>query len=550
MIKDLCVHTSNEITSQLVARNMERSTRYLKMVWDTLANEYYSEVHKTSRNFDTIIRHYLPKMIPKLRLNGLYLDLGGGSGKLKELYNDSSSNIIVGDVSLAMMKTKTNSLSPTCYIQMDAFNIPFKANTFNGVFSLLGDSYAIREAFQEVLRILKSNGFFLITLPTKLWAENLRAFFGVKMNETIFTTQEGRLIKVPSFVYDSTGLEKILLSIGFKEVKTGQWRPSDLIPRERFSGDVLVVARKLDVPPEDLPLITYALAYKGHTKQDAIELYWNWPLDKWVDVFYREARKRLEGRSPSDVWLRFVENAGVRIAEFIRKEEHAKAIESVGEAFGWLCCIIGYWSKQRSREGFKILNKLSDIVWHKYPGMCYACADEILEPEVRKEDYYVPCRCLGMRGKTRDKAKAEQNLNLARKKKEKPITLDNWARMIQKIYENAHYELPISSICLHFLEEVGEVAGALIELEDIKEASNKRIRKLEDEIADVFSWIFGLINKIDQTFSTARDYYKDRQIELPPLKASETVARVLETTFKAACSSIYSRYKLDENCLR
>ena len=242
---------------------MERPTRYLKMIWDTLAKEYYSEVHKTSRNFDAIIRYYLPKMIPKLRSDGLYLDLGGGSGKLKELYTNGGSDIILGDISLAMMKTETNSLSPTCYIQMDAFNMPLKANVFDGVFSLLGDSFALREVFEEVLRVLKANGFFLITLPTKLWAENLRLSLGVKINETIFTTQEGRLIKVPSFVYDSKDLERTLLSIGFKEVKTGEWRPLNIIPRGRFSRDVLVVARNLDVPPEDLPLITYAFAHKG-----------------------------------------------------------------------------------------------------------------------------------------------------------------------------------------------------------------------------------------------------------------------------------------------
>lgn len=242
---------------------MESQTRYLKTVWDSLAKEYYSEVHKTSRNFDTIIRHYLPKIVPKLRLDGLYLDLGGGRGRLKELYADSSSDVIVGDISLAMMKTKANSSSPMRYIQMDAFRMPFKANTFDGVFSLLGDSYALREAFEEVLRILKSNGFFLITLPTKLWAENLRPSFGIKINETVFISKDGKQIKIPSFVYDLKDLEKSLLSVGFKQVKTREWRPLNLISRGEFSRDILIASKNLDIPPEDIPLITYALAFKG-----------------------------------------------------------------------------------------------------------------------------------------------------------------------------------------------------------------------------------------------------------------------------------------------
>jgi len=242
--------------------NMEHSTQHLKTVWDIVANDYYLKTHRTTRIFAKIIHNYLKEMISKLQLSGLYLDLGGGRGRLKELYNDNNFSIITGDISRAMMDntiTKSN-----CYIQMDAFKSPFKDSTFDGVFSLLGDSYALPEVFREVLRILNPTGFFFIALPTKRWAENLRLLRGIDVNQTLLKTKNGKLIKIPSFVYDVKNLQRILLDIGFKQVETGEWRPLNLIPRNRFSNDILVVAKKLNMPPEDLPLIAYDLAFKQY----------------------------------------------------------------------------------------------------------------------------------------------------------------------------------------------------------------------------------------------------------------------------------------------
>ena len=247
---------------------MEQLTSYLKMVWDTMASEYYSEAHKTSRNFDTIIHNCIPRIISKLPPYGLYLDLGGGRGRLKELYTDTKLNVAVGDISVAMMKTRTDSSPSTFYIQMDAFRIPFKGNVFDGVFSLLGDPYSLPKAFEEVLRILKTNGFLFIALPSKLWAENLRPFLGVEMNQTVFKTLDGRTVKIPSFLYDSKDLQKILLSVGFRQVEAGEWQPSNLISKEQFSRDVLISAENLSMSPEELPLITYALAYKSDLIED------------------------------------------------------------------------------------------------------------------------------------------------------------------------------------------------------------------------------------------------------------------------------------------
>jgi len=185
---------------------------------------------------------------------------------VEELYNNDNISKVIGDFSIPMMKTRNDSFSSTDRVQLDAFEMPFRENSFDGVFSFLGDPYALQEVFEEVLRVLKPNSFFLLTLPTNMWAKNLRSFLGVKLNETRFVTRDGKLVKIPSFVFDSKDLRETLLGAGFRKVKAGEWRPLNLISNEKFSKDVLIVAENLGIAPENLPLITYALAWKRNLK--------------------------------------------------------------------------------------------------------------------------------------------------------------------------------------------------------------------------------------------------------------------------------------------
>jgi len=244
----------------------------------------------------------------------------------------------------------------------------------------------------------------------------------------------------------------------------------------------------------------------------------NMGLDEWITVFYEKVQEELDQLSPIDIWLRFIENAGTQIAEFIRREEYMEAIKSLGEAFGWLCCFV------KKCCDFYGIRLLSEIAWDKYPGTCYTCADKIAEDDAIKKDPS-PCICPGMKWKPKNIEKREIRLRHARENKNKPKALDDWADMIKSIYKEVHSMLPISAICLHFIEEVGEVTRELCNydaLDDCTSALEKKqiIKNLEEEVADVFSWILGLINKIDQLFDKARSYY-EKETPLLPLKASK-----------------------------
>lgn len=251
----------------------------------------------------------------------------------------------------------------------------------------------------------------------------------------------------------------------------------------------------------------------------------NWNLDEWVQSFYERGNKKVQDQSPIDIWLHFVETAGTRIAEFIRREKYQQTIESLGEAFGWLSCFIKKFDETNA------IQSLSSILWTKYPGVCYACVEKIPKKDVESKNY-VSCICLGMK-ETVGEEKRNDLLEIAQEKKPKPKTIDEWANMIKTVYQNAHSVLPISAICLHFIEEVGEVTRELFQIDELEknnvtgEENASKLKKLEEEIADATSWIFGLLNKVDQQFEKARNYYKET-VGLPALKTSKIMQDALK----------------------
>lgn len=253
-------------------------------------------------------------------------------------------------------------------------------------------------------------------------------------------------------------------------------------------------------------------------------------LDACAQQFYQRGGDRLKDLTSEVAWLRFVENATTKIAEYVRRGEHTETLKSLGDAFGWLCSIVENFRQPGRWEHFQFNSTLSGMVWHKYPGKCYACIHRYSEKDVRNTRY-LPCLCLSTPDlSAKEKRICEEMLEIARQNKRRPRTVDEWADMIREIYEGPHKHQTLEAICLHFLEEVGEVAQCLRKLADtpVGKITKKDLQELEDEIGDVFSWTFGLINKLNQTLGKSGEYYALRlKRKVPPLPASEVIAGAL-----------------------
>lgn len=252
-------------------------------------------------------------------------------------------------------------------------------------------------------------------------------------------------------------------------------------------------------------------------------------LEEWSNEFIGANPGSWDDLDSAQAWLRFVEIAAF-IAEQVRTEEYAEMVAGLGRALGWLCSFVKVYSEKHPKEWFPLFaESLSEMVWKKYPGTCYRCTHELSHDDI-VDTKYLPCVCLAVPQVPDDKKPLREfHLKTARAEKPRPSGLDQWANMIKDVYGPNHRQLSLSAITLHFLEEVGEVAESLRKLRELgakpdEEGKRERIVKLQNEVADVFSWILGLLNKLDQAFEKSREYYDPLlAVSLPALKAS-TVA--------------------------
>ncbi len=237
----------------------------------------------------------------------------------------------------------------------------------------------------------------------------------------------------------------------------------------------------------------------------------NWSLDEWIKKFDC-SEEIFQNLDPANNWLFFVEIAS-RIAEYVRDEKYNDLITELGKAFRWLCCFVKFYSSSDPKKAFQFENSLSDMIWYKYPGVCYYCTHKFNIKEIEGEEF-LRCVCLAITKPDEPEQEIRSiNLKTARNRKlgKKPKNIDEWANMIKEIYGPNHQHLSLSSICLHFLEEVGEVSENIRNLQNITIEAEKRkeIKELQEEIADCLSWILGLLNKLDQFLEKSRVYYKN-----------------------------------------
>lgn len=283
-------------------------------------------------------------------------------------------------------------------------------------------------------------------------------------------------------------------------------------------------------------------------------------LNQWQSYFqsiYGERNEKIE--DPEVVLSRVSENAS-KVAENLRRYKYGEAMRSLAHVFCWLC---GFCSRTR--------RNLGKIVWRKYPYVCPYCRRD-------KEDEVKSCTCLGYRVEIEEapshkKAKIidEETLSYFRGffKNKKPATLDRWVRMFEKLYRNSNYSASIEHIGFHLMEEIGEVSRAWRrkqefeqrvqkrserDTQDIEKARKKFDVNVDYEIADVFSWICALINKITWIVEAVENYGKSTmEIRMPPRRPrfislpKVTLSSYAFSEYKDGCPNCGSP-KCSEDC--
>jgi NTP pyrophosphatase (non-canonical NTP hydrolase) len=218
------------------------------------------------------------------------------------------------------------------------------------------------------------------------------------------------------------------------------------------------------------------------------------------------------------------------IGEEVRKSKPGgKLFDEIADFSMWFFTLLGKLEGQlgQARNGesprhsvIRIGHTYSDLVWNKYPNLCPVCYWRRTHGDRTKEDASTirsACDCLLYDVETRDQGQKRTHVEAQRDYArdhvgEKPGSVDDWQRMFGRIFEANLRHLDMSDIAFHLLEELGEVSDAMVRMytydkEDYR-PGEVRWRQIwvEEELADVSSWLFALVEKTNWIREIAEEY--------------------------------------------
>ncbi len=245
-------------------------------------------------------------------------------------------------------------------------------------------------------------------------------------------------------------------------------------------------------------------------------------LDDYARVVPKIYGTHDQNRSLWDVWCHTLHH-GASVAERIRKETPAdKLFTEIADFALWLFTAV---YKLSGRLGtpktlgetpvetlIRIESSCSDLVWHRYPRVCHLCYARRMKSTRRPGrglGLLDPCDCSEQAPDCREKnTKRLDSRDLRRfsasNRSRKPKTIDDWQTMFATLFGANIERLSLAEIGLHLMEELGEVSDALVRMYSYTKTDfrfgepNWRQARLEAQIADVFSWLFTLAEKLSE----------------------------------------------------
>lgn len=133
----------------------------VKRDYDIIADEYSAEFRRLYEDIEVV-----EEFISKLKPDSNILDLGGGTGKLTDLFIRKGHRAICYDFSKEMMKKAREYYPNIPYILDDMLNmeIHFEKNTFDGIIAFYSLFHIPREdlnnVFISINNLLKEDGVF------------------------------------------------------------------------------------------------------------------------------------------------------------------------------------------------------------------------------------------------------------------------------------------------------------------------------------------------------------------------------------------------------
>lgn len=187
-----------------------------------IAIEYYDEsLHPTCANFRQLSLRFLSRLFERDELLGYpssqsILETGAGLSVFAGLKFSEiplKNKLLLQDRSPEMLAhSREANIGPADYLVCDARKIPVQENEFDLVVSSLADPYNDSHLWDEISRVIKPGGSWILTTPSMDWAGQFREKDELKFAE--FLRADGKLFSVPSFTYSVDQLVKSVEAYG------------------------------------------------------------------------------------------------------------------------------------------------------------------------------------------------------------------------------------------------------------------------------------------------------------------------------------------------
>jgi NTP pyrophosphatase (non-canonical NTP hydrolase) len=280
----------------------------------------------------------------------------------------------------------------------------------------------------------------------------------------------------------------------------------------------------------------------------------NVTFDEYIDDFAQIYLKTDAKRDVTDVLLNLVMHTS-RVSEAVRRNQSAAILERLSEVVAWLLSLVAKRRAAKDHPTDKVFYSpipMTEIIWEKYPAQCPTCierevtreeleklggsgsTDESFRPilsrlnEVFKPGIPKQCICLSSAGVEDRNQKDSENTQRLKRLIRREYARNNRASMKRTVGEiedmfRAIYEVNVANhniadVVFHLQEEVGEVAEALLRTYTYDRVKDKgfethalyeeRLTSVDEELADVFSWVYSLIFKIQETGEKADEWWE------------------------------------------
>lgn len=211
--------------------------------YDELAAEYYDRHrHPTCANFRDacalLYQQWLPRRWPR---SGRICETGAGRSLVVEVAAEhrlDTRGLILLDASAHMLAHSAAAIRAGCdAVLADALQLPFADRSLALLIATLGDPYNTPRFWQEVERVLATDGAVLFTTPAHAWSSAFRRHDATEQQVAEFEAHDGRHILVPSFIYPEAEQVAMLAAHGLTVRKT-QGVSTGQLPAEQLSAKV------------------------------------------------------------------------------------------------------------------------------------------------------------------------------------------------------------------------------------------------------------------------------------------------------------------------